>query len=110
MHYMEIGGVETSLLGLLMALDYSKYDVDLFIHSHQGELMQYIPPSVNLLPEIKEYALVEKPIVKVLRNGYFRLLWARLKAKIQFSKYIKNNKQGMINPINLLISFFLSLK
>ena len=90
MHYMEIGGVETSLLGLLMALDYSKYDVDLFIHSHQGELMQYIPPSVNLLPEIKEYALVEKPIVKVLRNGYFRLLWARLKAKIQFSKYIKN--------------------
>ena len=90
MHYMEIGGVETSLLGLLMALDYSKYDVDLFIHSHQGELMQYIPPNVNLLPEIKEYALVEKPMIEVLKTGCLRLLWARLKAKIQFSMYLKN--------------------
>ena len=50
MHYMEIGGAEISLIGLLQAMDYSKYDVDLFIHSHQGELMQFIPKEVNLLP------------------------------------------------------------
>ena len=42
MHYMEIGGAEISLIGLLQAMDYSKYDVDLFIHSHQGELMQFL--------------------------------------------------------------------
>ena len=39
MHYLELGGAETSLIGLLQALDYSKYDVDLLLHRHQGELM-----------------------------------------------------------------------
>ena len=28
MHYMEIGGAEMALVGLLQALDYTKYDVD----------------------------------------------------------------------------------
>ena len=70
-------------------MDYSRYDVDLFIHSHQGELMQFIPRDVNLLPENRIYALVEKPMIEVLKAGYLRLLWARLKAKYQFEKYIK---------------------
>ena len=86
---MELGGAEISLIGLLQAMDYSRYDVDLFIHSHQGELMQFIPKDVNLLPEIREYALVEKPMVEVLKAGRLRLLWARLKAKYLFKKYIK---------------------
>ena len=30
MHYMEIGGAEISLIGLLQALDYSRYDVTMF--------------------------------------------------------------------------------
>ena len=51
MHYLELGGAEISLIGLLQALDYSRYDVDLFIHSHQGELMQFVPKEVNILPE-----------------------------------------------------------
>ncbi len=52
MHYLELGGAEISLIGLLQALDYSRYDVDLFVHRHQGELMSFIPKAVNLLPEI----------------------------------------------------------
>lgn len=35
-HYLEIGGAEMSLIGLLQALDYTKYDVDLFVYSHRG--------------------------------------------------------------------------
>ena len=42
MHYLELGGAEISLIGLMQALDNSKYDVDLFIHRHQGELMHLI--------------------------------------------------------------------
>lgn len=93
MHYMELGGAEMSLIGLLKALDYSKYDVDLFIYSHQGELMQFIPDEVHLLPEIKEYSLIEKSMLEVLKAGYFRLFIARLKAKWQFRKYLK--KKGI---------------
>ena len=40
---MEIGGAETSLLGLLNQIDYSQYQVDLFLLNHTGELMSFIP-------------------------------------------------------------------
>ncbi len=87
MHYMELGGAEISLIGLLRALDYSKYDVDLFIHSHQGELMQFIPKEVNLLPEIASYAYIERPIKEALKQGHVSLVVARLLAKVQHKIY-----------------------
>ncbi len=88
MHYMEIGGAEISLIGLLQALDYSKYDVDLFIYSHQGELMQFIPKKVNLLPERPSYAHLERPMKETLLHGQWQILWGRLKAKWQFRQYV----------------------
>ena len=39
---MELGGVERSLLGLLDSIDYDRYDVDLFLMRHSGELMPYL--------------------------------------------------------------------
>lgn len=39
---MELGGVERSLLGLLDSIDYDRYDVDLFLMRHNGELMPYL--------------------------------------------------------------------
>lgn len=85
---MELGGAETSLIGLLQAIDYSKYDVDLFIHSHQGDMMQYIPKEVNLLPEIAAYSMIEKPMVYLLKMGYFWLVFARLLAKLKYWRYL----------------------
>ena len=58
MTYMHIGGGERSLLGLLHSFDYSKYDVDLFIFSHEGDFMNQIPKKVNLLPENKYYKVL----------------------------------------------------
>lgn len=29
MHYLEIGGVETAMIGLLLLYDYTKYDIGL---------------------------------------------------------------------------------
>ena len=89
-HYLEIGGAETSLIGLLQALDYSKYDVDLFVYSHRGELMQFIPNEVNLLPEIPEYAQIERPMKEALRDGYWRIVLRRLIAKRRFARYKKS--------------------
>ena len=48
--WMEIDGVEASLLGLLKELDYSQVSVDLFLTLHQGPWMNEIPREVNLLP------------------------------------------------------------
>ena len=80
-----------SLIGLLQALDYSMVDVDLFVYSHRGELMGEIPPQVNLLPEIPEYAQIERPMVDVLKEGYFRMVLARLRAKQEFAQYRRKN-------------------
>lgn len=39
-HYMHLGGAETSLIGLLQALDPQNVDVDLFVYSQEGELIE----------------------------------------------------------------------
>lgn len=91
-HYLELGGAERSLIGLLGALDYSRVDVDLFVYNHRGELMKMIPPQVHLLPEVPEYAQIERPLKEVLRDGYSRIVLARLKAKRQFARYTKRNQ------------------
>lgn len=93
MHYMEIGGAEISLIGLLRAIDYSRYDVDLFLHAHRGEMMQFIPKEVNLLPEVKEYAHIECSMKQALMDGCWGVLYGRLKAKRQFRNY--QHKKGL---------------
>lgn len=90
MHYLEIGGAETALIGLLNAIDYSRYDVDLFLHSHRGEMMAFVPKEVNLLPEIPVYTQIERPMKAVLKDGYVRMVAARLKAKAQTNRYLKH--------------------
>ena len=86
MHYMEIGGAEISLIGLLQAIDYSKYVVDLFIQSHQGELMQFIPKEVNLLPEFSSYAHIERPIKEAILHREWGVVLGRIKARYLFFK------------------------
>ena len=90
---MEIGGAEMALIGLLQAWDYTKYDVDLFLHAHRGEMMQFIPKEVNLLPEIKEYAHIECPMKQALLEGCWGVLYGRLKAKWLTRRYL--NKKGV---------------
>lgn len=82
MHYMEIGGAEMALVGLLQALDYTEYDVDLFLHAHRGEMMQFIPKEVNLLPKIKEYRMLEEPILKCIKQGFILIAVLRILSKI----------------------------
>lgn len=80
-HYLEIGGAERALIGLLNALDKEKYEVDLFVNQHTGEFMQYIPEGVRLLPEVKEYSCIERPIKNIIIEGEFGIALKRLIAK-----------------------------
>lgn len=90
-HYLKIGGAETSLIGLLQALDPERVEVDLFVHDHRGEMMPFIPQWVNLLPETPKYAGIERPMVEVLKKGHIQLLLARLLARWQFQQYVRKN-------------------
>lgn len=111
MHYLEIGGAETSLVGLLHSFDYSKYEVDLFLYAHRGELMRYIPKEVYLLPEEKKYAQLEIPIVEVIKQGSLDIALARLWGKYKYARYARKNQvtesSGIFQYIQDAVMLFL---
>ena len=84
---MELGGVERSLLGMLDSIDYDRYDVDLFLMRHSGELMPYLNPRANLLPEIPQYASLAVPMVSLLKNGQLRVLCGRMRGKLAAKRF-----------------------
>ena len=88
---MELGGVERSLLGLLDAIDYDRYDVDLFLMRHSGELMPYLNPKANLLPEIPQYASLAVPMASLIRRGQFGVLCGRLQGKLAAQRFDKKH-------------------
>lgn len=88
MHYLELGGAEMALIGLLGALNPEKVDVDLFIYSHQGPLTRFIPEWVNLLPEVKAYSMIERPMGEALKNGQFGVVSGRILARLKHRRYI----------------------
>lgn len=91
-HYMHLGGAEISLIGLLQALDPKKVDVDLFVYSHEGELMKLVPEYVNVLPEIPAYKMFERPMKEVLKKGYLSVFFARMKAKMRMRSYLRKKQ------------------
>lgn len=112
MTYMHIGGGERSLLGLLHSFDYSKYDVDLFIFSHEGDFMNQIPKEVNLLPENEKYKTLCQSL-KELKSSK-RFFWYVLKyiavltAIIRFKiSKIKSHEYGITQYVESFIVPFL---
>lgn len=87
MHYLELGGAEMALIGLLGALDPDKVDVDLFIYSHRGPLMRFIPKWVNLLPEEKSYSMIEQSLKVALTSGQIGIVFGRILAKLRHRLY-----------------------
>lgn len=90
-HAMEIGGAERALLGLLESIDTQLYQVDLFLLRHEGELLKLIPNNINLLPEIPEYTVLERPMKQTLGEGHFLLTASRLYGKLKAERFAKKN-------------------
>ena len=95
-HWLEIGGAERSLIGFLRSIDYDRFDVDLFLCRHSGELMGMIPPEVNLLPEDEQTASVAKPFRFLLSDvfRYRNVITARLTAKLKSRLFDMRDKSG----------------
>lgn len=90
-HWMEIGGAERALLGLLYNLDYSEYSVDLYLCRHSGEFMELIPGKVNLLPEDKNAAAIAIPGQEAFRKKRWAILLGRLYAKLKTRLYLQTH-------------------
>jgi glycosyltransferase involved in cell wall biosynthesis len=103
-HNLRIGGAERSLLGLLNSLDYSKYDVDLFLLIHDGELMPLIPNKVQLLPENKKYAAMLSSVKCMLKSGNIDILFRKIIAHVKAGIYCRKNR---LKPANMVYALYL---
>lgn len=92
---MHLGGAERALIGLLDALDYQRVSVDLFLNRHEGELMDLIPPEVNLLPEHPRYQSLAEPIRQTIRRGQIGVAICRTIGKTAARLHGKKNNAGI---------------
>lgn len=93
---MFIGGAERSLIGLLDSINYTKYNIDLFLYRHEGEFLKLISDKVNLLPQIDDYTNFDRPIKDVLLSKNFKYGIARLKAKIDGKRNVKLGNEANV--------------
>lgn len=87
MTYMHIGGAERSLISLLHSIDYSRYEVDLFLFSHEGEFMTLIPHQVNLLPELQTYKALVTPLQDLKKTSRFLYCLKKLSIGLAILRY-----------------------
>ena len=94
---MFIGGAERSLLGLLETIDYSQYDVSLFLYRHEGDFLKFIPDQVHLLPEMPQYRTFDTPIRWLLCNRKIRFGLRRILSKVAMWLHVKvtGEKRGV---------------
>lgn len=88
-HAMELGGAERALLGLLENLDYTQCRVDLFLMRHTGELLQYLPEEIHLLPEISPYTDMAVPIRQVIQKGHLVVAAGRAVGKFMAARRVR---------------------
>lgn len=77
---LHVGGIERSLIDLLTHLDYSLYDVDLFLLEEEGELIEQLPSNVHLICAnlSKSYGPFIKSSFTNISRGKFKLVLARI--------------------------------
>ncbi|UXH42754.1 glycosyltransferase [Rossellomorea vietnamensis] len=78
---LSAGGGEKSLVNLLSQIDYTLYNVDLFLFNHEGLFMDFIPKEVNVLPLPKMLTIFSSPLLssvtKFLLKGKLNLVFNR---------------------------------
>lgn len=76
------GGGERSLVNLLNQINYSEYEVDLFLLNHQGLFMEHLPGEVKVLPLPEQYRLFSQPahqsVFMLLAKGYYTVAFNRI--------------------------------
>ncbi len=66
---LNCGGAEKALISLLETMDYSMYNVDLFLFKHEGLFFNKIPKQVNLLAEPYEYQYFDMSIKTAIKDS-----------------------------------------
>ena len=90
-HWLEIGGAERALVGLLECLSKSDNEIDLFLCRHTGELFDYIPKNIHLLDEDKNAACIAIPLKSAFKKGALSIVYGRLLAKLKANQFLRKH-------------------
>ena len=84
---LDTNGAMMSLVALLNALQYSNYNLSLFLFNHGGRLMHEIPDNVSILPECVNYKVcrlsLKDAVLFALKKFRLDLVLFRLLVSIQ---------------------------
>jgi glycosyltransferase involved in cell wall biosynthesis len=84
MNNLNCGGAEKALVSLLQTIDYSRYEVDLYLFRHEGMFLASLPEQVKLLdaPPLYRYfdMSVKAAVADCLQQRRYRLALSRLRA------------------------------
>ncbi len=69
---LSAGGGQKSLVNLLSQIDFNLYNVDLFLFSHKGLFMEYIPKEVHVLPLPESYSLFTSSFYQSIKQLLFK--------------------------------------
>ncbi|WP_028550874.1 glycosyltransferase [Paenibacillus sp. UNC451MF] len=122
MNNMRCGGAEKALISLLETMDYSAYEVDLFLFKHDGIFMNQIPESVHLLEEPAEYQYydmsIKRAILDCVRKGKLHIALFRGLAGVIFKseknrvrceqrvwKYISKSLKNIDKPYDIAVGY-----
>ena len=61
-HHLTIGGAQKSLLAALKVIDYSKYDVTLYLRKNRTDLLQLVDDRVNVIINKDTKSYYKKPL------------------------------------------------
>ncbi|WP_216829035.1 glycosyltransferase [Alkalihalobacterium elongatum] len=119
---LNCGGAEKALISLLETIDYSSFNVDLFLFKHEGIFFSQIPQQVNILKEPNNYIYFDMPIKKALlestKKGNFFLALSRVQAGYIFKteknparceqrvwKYLKRNLDSLHKEYDVAVGY-----
>ena len=84
---LSAGGGEKSLITLLNQIDYSRYNVDLFLFNHEGLFVEYVPKEVRVLPLSGNLQIFSLPLAQsifcLLAKGKILLSFYRIMFSLQ---------------------------
>ena len=94
---LDLGGAEKSLVNLLHAIDYSKYEVEVFMFLQRGVFLNSVPPEVHRIENTEEYKIFSKSALYAIPIFICRGKWRSAFHRFLFAY---KNRYHKINAVN----------
>ncbi|MBR6634344.1 MAG: glycosyltransferase [Clostridia bacterium] len=90
------GGAEKSLITLLSLIDYSRYDVDLFLFRREGLFLPNVPEEVNIIDGGEGYSLFDGEASAYIKKCVKSLRFSAALNRIVYSRAVANGDRKAV--------------